>query len=113
MSRSTAASLSVVSPWLWSLAPLCAFVLRGASLRAEAPVQPKTLQHARITEARQAARDRVSVPAPPNWVRVTDHAAWKPRDSCGEAVFRDRMWIMGGWFDSYSEPPRDVWSSPE
>lgn len=29
----------------------------------------------------------------------------------GEAVFRGRMWILGGWFDSYSAPPRDVWSS--
>ena len=21
------------------------------------------------------------------------------------------MWLLGGWFDSFSEPPRDVWSS--
>jgi hypothetical protein len=26
-------------------------------------------------------------------------------------VFRDRLWILGGWFDSFSAPPRDVWSS--
>jgi hypothetical protein len=28
-------------------------------------------------------------------------------------VFRDRLWILGGWFDSFSAPPRDVWSSPD
>lgn len=49
----------------------------------------------------------------PNWVRVADEVAWQPRDSCGEVAFRDRLWIMGGWFDSYSEPPRDVWSSAD
>ena len=51
--------------------------------------------------------------SPPDWVRATEHAAWHPRDSAGEVVFRDRMWLLGGWFDSYSEPPRDVWSSAD
>jgi hypothetical protein len=49
--------------------------------------------------------------AGPDWVQVTGQAAWQPRDSSGEVVFRDRMWLLGGWFDSYSAPPRDVWSS--
>jgi hypothetical protein len=48
-----------------------------------------------------------------DWVKVTDKAGWRPRDSSGEVVFRDRLWILGGWFDSYSAPPRDVWSSPD
>ncbi len=47
----------------------------------------------------------------PDWVRVTAAAAWKPRDSQGELVYRDQLWIFGGWFDSYHAPPRDVWSS--
>jgi hypothetical protein len=50
---------------------------------------------------------------PPNWVLVTEKAGWQPRDSSGEAVFRDQMWILGGWFDSFSAPPRDVWSSAD
>ena len=45
------------------------------------------------------------------WNRVAEHAAWQPRDSQGELVFDDRMWIFGGWFNSYEAPPRDVWSS--
>lgn len=49
----------------------------------------------------------------PNWVRVTDHAGWQPRDSQGEVVFRDQLWIFGGWFNSYEAPPRDVWSSKD
>ena len=50
---------------------------------------------------------------PPDWVRVTDKAGWQPRDSSGEVVFQDRLWILGGWFDSFSAPPRDVWSSAD
>src|SRR5262249_8085644 len=47
------------------------------------------------------------------WVRVREHAAGKPGDSCGEAVFRGRMWLSGGWFQSFEDPPRDVWSSAD
>ena len=48
-----------------------------------------------------------------DWVKVTDRAGWQPRDSSGEVVYKDRLWLLGGWFDSYSAPPRDVWSSPD
>ncbi len=48
-----------------------------------------------------------------NWVKVTDRAGWQPRDSQGEAVYRDRLWVLGGWFDSFKPTPRDVWSSPD
>ncbi|MFM8222710.1 MAG: hypothetical protein ACKOJF_27705, partial [Planctomycetaceae bacterium] len=47
------------------------------------------------------------------WQLVTSRAPWRPRDSQGEVVFRDRLWILGGWFDSFQAPPRDVWSSPD
>lgn len=49
----------------------------------------------------------------PSWVKVTDKAGWQPRDSQGEVVYKDRLWIMGGWFNSYEAPPRDVWSSAD
>ena len=49
----------------------------------------------------------------PDWELVTRNAGWQPRDSQGEVVFNNRLWIMGGWFDSFSAPPRDVWSSPD
>jgi hypothetical protein len=48
-----------------------------------------------------------------DWTLVSPKAAWQARDSSGEVVFRDRMWLFGGWFDSYSPPPRDVWSSAD
>ncbi len=47
------------------------------------------------------------------WTKVTDQAGWRPRDSQGELVFQDRMWILGGWYDSFTSPPRDVWSSAD
>jgi hypothetical protein len=27
----------------------------------------------------------------PDWVKVTDKAAWQPRGSCGEVVFQDKL----------------------
>ncbi len=48
-----------------------------------------------------------------DWVRVTPNAGWQPRDSQGEVVFDNKLWIFGGWFDSYQAPPRDVWNSAD
>ena len=45
------------------------------------------------------------------WVRETPAAPWQARDSQGEAVFRNQLWILGGWFNSFEAPPRDVWRS--
>ena len=44
------------------------------------------------------------------WERVTEHAAWDFRDSMGHVVFKDKMWVMGGWRPAL---PRvnDVWCS--
>lgn len=49
----------------------------------------------------------------PNWERVTEHAPWAPRDSCGEVVLNGRMYLIGGWFQSFEDGPRDVWSSAD
>lgn len=50
--------------------------------------------------------------AGPDWEFV-GNAAWQPRDSQGEVVFDNKLWIFGGWFNSFEAPPRDVWSSPD
>ena len=49
----------------------------------------------------------------PDWVEESSHAAWQERDSQAEVVFNDELWILGGWFNSYEAPPRDVWSSKD
>ncbi|MGN6495456.1 MAG: Kelch repeat-containing protein [Agriterribacter sp.] len=49
----------------------------------------------------------------PAWVQQTANASWQPRDSQGEVVFKNKMWILGGWFNSKEAPPRDVWSSAD
>ena len=51
--------------------------------------------------------------AEPDWVLETKAAGWQARDSQGEFAFRDRLWIMGGWFNSNEAPPRDVWSTAD
>ena len=46
-----------------------------------------------------------------NWVQETANAGWQARDSQGEFVYKDQLWVLGGWFNSKEAPPRDVWSS--
>ncbi len=48
-----------------------------------------------------------------DWQLVTEHAQWKPRDSSGEIVFGGKLWLLGGWFDSFAAPPRDVYCSSD
>jgi hypothetical protein len=48
--------------------------------------------------------------ASPAWERVAETTPWMPRDSAGELVFRDRMWLLGGYTP---EMARDVWSSAD
>lgn len=40
-------------------------------------------------------------------------APWQARDSRAEWVSKDQPWIGGGWFQSFEEPPRDLWASPD
>jgi hypothetical protein len=48
----------------------------------------------------------------PNWTAL-GAAPWQPRDSAGELVLNNRLWILGGWVDSFAPALRDVWSSPD
>lgn len=68
---------------------------------------------ATTSNAAATADDAGDAPPAFDWVQVTDKAGWQPRDSSGELAFQNKMWILGGWFDSYSAPPRDVWSSAD
>ena len=52
-------------------------------------------------------------PPQPAWVRVTEKAGWTARDSQGELVYKNRLWLFGGWMNSFEAPPRDVWSSAD
>ena len=52
------------------------------------------------------------------WCRVAENAAFAARDGAGALVFRDRMWLLGGWNpgDKVHFPlicNSEVWSSPD
>jgi len=52
------------------------------------------------------------------WRPVTMNAAWAPRDGAGALVFKDRMWLLGGWNpgDKTHFPKvctNDVWNSTD
>ncbi|HJN16310.1 MAG TPA: galactose oxidase [Armatimonadota bacterium] len=49
----------------------------------------------------------------PDWVCVNEQADWQARDSAGEFVFDNQMWILGGWYTPQVPNPRDVWKSPD
>lgn len=44
------------------------------------------------------------------WVKVVHEAAFSPRDTAEDAVFRDRMWISNGYYHG-NILTRDLWSS--
>lgn len=46
-----------------------------------------------------------------NWVQETGTANWKPRDSQGEFVFKNQLWILGGWDTPKTPNFLDVWKS--
>lgn len=35
--------------------------------------------------------------SPWKWIKVTGAAAWNPCDGSGALVYRDRLWLLGGW----------------
>lgn len=46
----------------------------------------------------------------PNWKKVLSKGPFHIRDSGGELVFKDKMWLFGGYFPELSA---DVWSSKD
>lgn len=50
--------------------------------------------------------------AVPRWEKVTDHAAFSPRDTAEDAVFLDRMWLSNGYYHG-GVLTRDLWASSD
>jgi hypothetical protein len=49
----------------------------------------------------------------PDWVRVTEAAPWRARDSQGEFVHDGHLWILGGWVSAKAPNLLDVWKSSD
>ena len=45
-----------------------------------------------------------------NWTLVTDNAPWGERSSGEVVVYENKMWLMGGYADSYKN---DIWTSED
>ena len=48
-----------------------------------------------------------------NWTQVADHAQWSPRIWFSYVVYRNRMWVLGGWSNYPSRNWNDVWYSDD
>ncbi|MBN2308355.1 MAG: hypothetical protein JXR94_05255 [Candidatus Hydrogenedentes bacterium] len=68
----------------------------------------------------EAAGQQPAQAGPPayRWINVTMNAAFAPRDGAGALVYKDRMWLIGGWNppDTAHFPRKcnnEVWSSTD
>jgi len=62
------------------------------------------------TKARENYKVKIMRPYPTvDWVCVKGDNPWAPRDSAGELVFNNRLWLFGGYTPGLVS---DVWSSP-
>jgi hypothetical protein len=74
---------------------------------------------ATVVVASMLAADAAAEEAPAyRWVKVTDRAAYAPRDGAGALVYRNKMWLLGGWNPGDKQHfPRicnnEVWSSAD
>ena len=59
----------------------------------------------------QALNDVWSSPDGVHWQQVTDHAPWNPRIWFSSVVYRDRMWVLGGWSNNPARNWGDIWYS--
>jgi hypothetical protein len=59
------------------------------------------------------ARPCSATPTFEAWTQLSSTAAWSPRDSAAEYAYGGRLWVLGGWEDSFAPNPRDVWSSAD
>jgi len=53
-----------------------------------------------------------------HWTKITDEAAFAPRDGAGALVFQNQMWLLGGWNPGDKEffphvCNSEVWSTPD
>ena len=47
-----------------------------------------------------------------DWVRVTEHTPFAPRDTSEGVVFRGKMWLSNGWLGD-NKLEKDLWSSTD
>jgi len=48
-----------------------------------------------------------------NWQLVKEKAEWGERRSMSTVVFKDKIWLMGGWTADFGETKNDVWVSED
>ena len=77
--------------------------------QAVAPTGTAARAEALALSRPEPSRDTADHP----WELLTSSPGWQARDSQGEVAFDGKLWLLGGWFESFSTPPRDVWSSED
>lgn len=46
-----------------------------------------------------------------NWEKITDNVLWGERRSVAAVVFKDKIWLYGGWEKKYGDTKNDIWNS--
>jgi len=74
-----------------------------ALVRARDAAQPSTLSRAVDLVITDSSGEL--------WRLVTSSAQFGPRDGMGPVVFKDRMWLLGGWHHTDPSTASEIWSS--
>ena len=61
----------------------------------------------------EAHNDVWNSPDGVNWTRVTQKAPWTARIWSSAVVYKEQMWILGGWSNNPSRNWGDVWHSKD
>jgi hypothetical protein len=48
-----------------------------------------------------------------HWSQAAEHAPWPPRIWFSSLIYKDRMWMLGGWSNNPSRNWNDVWYSAD
>jgi N-acetylneuraminic acid mutarotase len=61
----------------------------------------------------QGLNDVWNSPDGVNWTQVSEHAPWPPRIWFSAVVYRNRIWVLGGWSNEPSRNWNDVWHTAD
>jgi hypothetical protein len=98
--------------------PDCATATRRAFLQSAAAAASGSLAAFLVPPPPAFSADAKKAEKRYRWVRMTERAAFAPRDGAGALTFRGKMWLLGGWNpgDKIHFPKicnSEVWSSTD
>ena len=45
------------------------------------------------------------------WEKISDNVSWKQRRAMTTIVFKNKLWLLGGWEKNYGDTKNDIWTT--